>query len=57
MPWMASAGMAEPLVKTAATNLQAAIARLAAMAAWITFREARDAMEVGRLDRTQGWLA
>jgi hypothetical protein len=31
--WTASASMAELLVKTAATNLQAAIARLAAMAA------------------------
>jgi len=30
--WTASASMAEPPVKTAATNLQAAIARLAAMA-------------------------
>jgi len=49
--------MAELLVKAATTNLHAAIARLAAMAAWITLREARDAMEVGRQDRAKGWLA
>jgi hypothetical protein len=55
--WTASASMPELRVKTAAINLQAAIARLAAMAASSTFREARDAIYVGRLDRAKGWLA